>query len=101
MKKSYIKYFISLLLFGSNGIVASFIDMNSYEIVFFRAFLGSLLLLLIFLAGKGKFTFLSTKNNFSVLLFPEFQWGQVGCCFTRLIQRLASVLLRSCIIVAQ
>lgn len=75
MKKSYIKYFISLLLFGSNGIVASFIDMNSYEIVFFRAFLGSLLLLLIFLAGKGKFTFFKYKKQFFCLVISGISMG--------------------------
>ena len=35
MKFSYVKYIFALLLFGSNGIVASFINLSSYEIVFF------------------------------------------------------------------
>lgn len=75
MKKSYIKYFISLLLFGANGIVASFIDMNSYEIVFFRALLGSLLLLLIFLVGKGKFSFFKYKRQFFCLVISGISMG--------------------------
>lgn len=33
------KYIIALLLFGSNGIVASHIKLNSYEIVFRSALL--------------------------------------------------------------
>jgi hypothetical protein len=34
MNKAYLKYIAALLLFGSNGIVASHISLNSYEIVF-------------------------------------------------------------------
>lgn len=75
MKKSYIKYLISLLLFGANGIVASFIDMNSYEIVFFRTLLGSFLLLLIFLAGRGKFTFYKYKRQFFCLVISGISMG--------------------------
>ena len=30
MKKDYIKYILALLLFGSNGVVASYIDLSSY-----------------------------------------------------------------------
>ena len=29
MKKDYIKYILALLLFGSNGVVASYIDLSS------------------------------------------------------------------------
>ncbi|MFQ9934845.1 MAG: hypothetical protein ACLRXQ_00930 [Phascolarctobacterium faecium] len=36
MKSSYYKYFAALLLFGSNGIVASNINLPSYEIVLLR-----------------------------------------------------------------
>ena len=41
MKRSYMKYFAALLLFGFNGIVASFIDLSSYEIVLLRTFIGN------------------------------------------------------------
>lgn len=41
MKRSYLKYFTALLLFGSNGIVASLIDLSSYEIVFLRTMIGT------------------------------------------------------------
>lgn len=34
MKQAYIKYLLALLLFGSNGVVASYISLTSYEIVF-------------------------------------------------------------------
>ncbi len=52
MKKSYLKYFAGLLIFGSNGVVASFIPLSSYEIVLLRSVLGSAALLgLFFLTG--------------------------------------------------
>ena len=86
MKKDYLKYIFSLLLFGSNGIVASFIKLNSYEIVFCRTLTGGLLLLLIFLLSRGKFTFTNTKKILLFLQFRVFLWGQAGCFYTRLMQ---------------
>lgn len=68
MKNSYFKYFASLLLFGTNGIVASFIALSSYEIVLLRASIGSLLLVGIFLLMKGRLTFWQHKRQ-SVFLF--------------------------------
>ncbi len=41
MNKYTIRYVAALLLFGSNGIVASMITMNSREIVMFRTLIGS------------------------------------------------------------
>lgn len=53
MKRSYLKYFMALLLFGSNGVVASYIGLSSYEIVLLRSLFGSLLLIaLFFLSGR-------------------------------------------------
>ena len=54
MKKSYFKYIASLLLFGSNGIVASYILLSSVEIVFTRTLIGSLFLILVFALSKRK-----------------------------------------------
>ncbi|MBQ6950587.1 MAG: DMT family transporter [Clostridia bacterium] len=53
--RAFVKYLVSMLLFGMNGVVASHIPLNSYEIVFFRTFIGSLFMLLMFLPGKGRF----------------------------------------------
>lgn len=50
------RYITALLLFGLNGIVASFIELGSYEIVMLRTLLGSAVLLVIFLAGKNGLT---------------------------------------------
>ncbi len=54
-KKALAKYLCALLLFGLNGIVASNIALNSYEIVFLRTMVGSVLLILLFLLGKNQF----------------------------------------------
>lgn len=54
-KKALFKYLSALLLFGLNGIVASQIPMSSYEIVFLRTMIGSVLLFILFILGKGRF----------------------------------------------
>ncbi len=72
---SYLKYILALLLFGSNGIVASFINMSSYEIVLSRTLLGGLLLLAIFLLSKGKFTFYKKKKHFLYLAVSGIAMG--------------------------
>ncbi len=75
LKRAYFKYISALLLFGSNGIVASFISMNSYEIVLLRTLLGSFLLLAIFMLGKGKFTFYKHKKQFLYLAVSGIAMG--------------------------
>ena len=70
MKKSYLKYFTSLLLFGLNGIVAGQIEMNSYEIVLLRTLIGSLLLVTVFLISGNRFTFTKKKKDFLFWAFP-------------------------------
>lgn len=67
MSKSYIKYILAVLLFGSNGLVASHIALSSYEIVLMRTLLGSLLLFVIYLLMKGKFGFFRYKKQFVFL----------------------------------
>ena len=56
MKRSYYKYISALLLFGSNGIVASFIALSSYEIVLLRTLIGSILLIVLFTLSKDRIT---------------------------------------------
>ena len=63
MKKSYLKYIFALLLFGSNGIVASLIHLSSYEIVLLRTLIGSLLLIAIFFIAREKLTFYKYKTQ--------------------------------------
>lgn len=75
MKKSYLKYIFALLLFGSNGIVASNIKLNSYEIVLLRTFIGSLLLIAVFIITKNRFSFFKSRKSFLLLVVSGISMG--------------------------
>jgi drug/metabolite transporter (DMT)-like permease len=75
MKKSYSKYISSLLLFGSNGIVASYIALTSIEIVFTRTLIGSLFLILIFIFLKQKAQFWRNKAHLASLVISGVAMG--------------------------
>lgn len=62
MKQSYFKYILALLLFGSNGVVASLISLSSYEIVLLRSLLGSVLLIVVFFATGHRLTAFQNKK---------------------------------------
>ena len=57
MKQDIWKYIAALSLFGSNGVVASFISLDSIEIVFLRTMIGSLLVITVFWLQKRSFEF--------------------------------------------
>lgn len=57
MQPELIKYLVSLFLFGSNGVVASYIDLSSYEIVYLRTLIGCVVIILFFFLGKNRPTF--------------------------------------------
>lgn len=63
MKQAYFKYILALLLFGSNGVVASQINLTSYEIVLLRSLLGSLLLVTLFFCGGHRLTAFHYKKD--------------------------------------
>lgn len=73
--REYIKYISALLLFGSNGIVASRINMSSYEIVFLRTMIGSVFLILLFCLGERKFTFTKYKRDFLHIILSGIAMG--------------------------
>jgi drug/metabolite transporter (DMT)-like permease len=75
MKKAYFKYIAALLLFGLNGIVASYITLSSYEIVFTRTLIGSVLLVLIFIATHQKAHFLENKTHLLYLMISGAAMG--------------------------
>lgn len=75
MKTAYFKYIFALLLFGSNGIVASFIDLSSHEIVLLRTLIGSLLLIAIFFLTREKLTFYRHKKQFACLALSGVAMG--------------------------
>ena len=61
--KAFFKYLFALLLFGSNGVVASFIELGSVQIVLLRTMVGSLLLLALFFLSGGRLTFYKHKKH--------------------------------------
>ncbi len=63
MKIPYIKYFASLLMFGMNGVVASHIALTSYEIVFSRTLIGSLMLTALFALSRRRPRFFKVKKH--------------------------------------
>lgn len=75
MKSAYISYILALLLFGSNGIIANYIVLSSIEIVLYRTFIGSLLLLCLFLVTKNKWTFYKYKKHFFFLTLSGIAMG--------------------------
>ena len=75
MQKSFPKLIVSLLLFGSNGIVASQIALASTEISFLRALIGSLLLLGIFFRKRGRFSFQRYPKDAVCLLLSGVSMG--------------------------
>lgn len=75
MKRAYIKYILALLLFGSNGIVASHIALNSYEIVLFRSLVGCLFLIVVFLVSGQKFEVWKNKRHFGYLIISGVAMG--------------------------
>ena len=73
--KAFIKYISALLLFGLNGIMASHIPLNSYEIVFLRTLIGSILLIALFLIGKGKFRIKAYKRDALFIVLSGIAMG--------------------------
>lgn len=67
LRKAYCKYVFALLLFGSNGIVASRISLNSYEIVLLRALAGSLFLSALFLLTGSRLRCRQHRRQFFCL----------------------------------
>ncbi|MFY3790397.1 DMT family transporter [Ureibacillus sp. MALMAid1270] len=75
MKNAYLKNIIALLLFGSNGIVASYVLLNSYEIVYFRTLIGSLFLIAIVALTRQKIRFWKNKSHFLYLIISGIAMG--------------------------
>ncbi len=73
--KATIKYITALLLFGSNGIVASHITLNSYEIVFTRTLIGAVFLALIFFPSRQEIRCWKNKPHFLYLLISGAAMG--------------------------
>ena len=74
-RTALLKYLSALLLFGLNGIVASQIARGSYEIVFLRTMIGSVLLIILFILGKGRFHLREHKRDFLFILLSGIAMG--------------------------
>ncbi len=61
------RYLSGLLLFGANGVVASFITLGSGQIVLLRSLLGSLTLLALFYLGGGRLSKLGARRDLGLL----------------------------------
>lgn len=96
MKKSYITYITALLLFGTNGIVASHIHLSSYNIVLLRTMLGSILLLAIFLLSGRRFSYFKHSKDCLYICLSGIAMGtswmllyeaytQIGVCISSLL----------------
>ncbi len=73
--KNYIKFIISLIIFGSNGLVASLISLSSHEIVFLRTLIGGLFLAAILLYQKKPLTALKNKRHFIFVVMSGISMG--------------------------
>ena len=62
-RRAYVKYISSLVMFGTNGIVASYIALSSSEIVVLRTLIGSLFLVVLFMVSKKKISFFNNKKD--------------------------------------
>ena len=69
------KIIIAMVIWGTIGIFVRGIDLNSIEIAFFRAFLGSLFLILVSLVSKDKINKEILKSNLLILSLSGIALG--------------------------
>ncbi len=74
-RNALVKYLCALLLFGSNGIVASHIALSSYQIVFLRTLIGSILLVGLFLLRHGECHF---KTHIKDVIYIALSGSAMG-----------------------
>ena len=80
MALAYFKYLLSLLIFGTNGIVANHISLSSRQIVFMRTLIGGLFLGLVFFLSKGRLRALSDRRCLLFLLGSGVCMGTSWMC---------------------
>jgi hypothetical protein len=83
MKTNYVKFISAVLLFGSNGIVASHVALGSHEIVLWRTLIGSLFLLAVFVLTGGGSEGCAAGSTLPSCSFPAWPWARAGCSCTR------------------
>lgn len=80
MKKSFLQYLAALLLFGSNGIVASRIALSSYEIVLLRSGIGCVVLAALFVLRRQRFTCLQHRRELADIALSGAAMGASWMC---------------------
>lgn len=73
--KSKIKFILSMIIFGTIGLVVRYIDLSASERALLSSFLGCLFLLLIFVAIKKKIAWNLVKSNALILIFSGISLG--------------------------
>lgn len=73
--KSKIKFILSMIIFGTIGLVVRNIDLSASERALLSSFLGCLFLLLIFVAIKKKIAWNLVKSNALILIFSSIALG--------------------------
>lgn len=64
-------YLFSLLLFGSNGIVASHIHLHSTQIVLLRTLIGCAFLFSLYIFNGGHFSLKGKQKHWAFCCYPE------------------------------
>jgi drug/metabolite transporter (DMT)-like permease len=67
--KSSIQFLLSMIIFGTIGLVVRFIELSSSEIAFLSSCIGCLFLLFVFLRQKKRFSTTKIKHSASILFF--------------------------------
>lgn len=96
MKRPFPKYIFALLLFGSNGVIASMISLKSYEIVLLRSLLGCLFVISVFFIGKNKLTFPAHKKSFFLLCIAGCATGATWILLYEAYQRISVSIATLC-----
>lgn len=98
-RRAYGEYIAVLCLFGTNGILASFIPWPSYQIVLGRTAIASVFLLVTLLLRRHAFTYLQHKRSFAILLlsgvFMAVDWLGLYEAYSRMGVGLSSLMCSS------
>lgn len=73
--KSKIQFILSMVIFGTIGLVVRYIDLSSSERALFSSFIGCLFLMIILLSMKKKIVWQSVKYNAAILFFSGIALG--------------------------
>ncbi len=72
---NYVKYIVSLLIFGSIGIFVKNINLPSTQIVMYRTIIATLFFLVLFSFTKIKLNIMGIKKNFTTLILCGISLG--------------------------